>query len=48
LWDGWEKVPGFSGDRIFLFLYHLLFGMISFLAEKLPLPALPIIFSLRV
>jgi hypothetical protein len=37
-----------SAETESFFLYHLLFGMISFLAEELPLPALPIIFSLRV
>jgi hypothetical protein len=41
---GAKRVPGFSEDTVFLFFYHLLFGMISFLAEELPLAALPIIF----
>jgi uncharacterized repeat protein (TIGR04138 family) len=39
-----EKVAGFSEGRIFLFLWHVLFGAISFVAEELPLAALPIIF----
>jgi hypothetical protein len=43
LWDWVRKVLGFSGDRIFLFLTFL-FGMILFVAEGLPIAALPIIF----